>query len=84
MSLTVEARVGKKYAVYLPKAIVEAIGISEGEKVLMKVVGNTVVMEVIRDPIKLALSGEKFASIKPESIEEISLEEQSIRSQGSS
>ena len=84
MSLTVEARVGRKYAVYLPKAIVEAIGISEGEKVLMKVVGNTVIMEVIRDPIKLALSGEKFASIKPERIEEISLEEQSIRSQGSS
>ena len=84
MSLTVEARVGEKYAVYLPKAIVEAIGINEGEKVLMKVVGNTVIMEVIHDPIKLAISGEKFASIKPESIEEISLEEQSIRTQGSS
>jgi len=84
MSLTVETHVGKKYAVYLPKAIVEAIGVSEGEKVLMKVVGNTVIMEVIPDPIKLAISGEKFASIKPESIEEISLEEQSIRSQGSS
>lgn len=84
MSLTVEARVGKKYAVYLPKAIVEAIGISEGEKVLMRVVGNTVVIEVISDPIKLALSGKKFASIKLEHIEETSLEEQSIHTKGSS
>jgi len=32
MSLTVEAKVGKKYAIYLPKTIVEAAGLKEGRK----------------------------------------------------
>ncbi|MEM2897632.1 MAG: AbrB/MazE/SpoVT family DNA-binding domain-containing protein [Candidatus Bathyarchaeia archaeon] len=76
MNLTVEARVGKKYAIYLPKAVVEAVGLREGEKVLLKVSGSTVLMEVLHDPIKLALSGKKFASIRPEQVEAISLEEQ--------
>jgi len=83
MSLIVEARVGKKYALYLPKAVVEAVGLSEGEKVLLRVVGNTVVLEVVRDPIKLAISGKKFASMKPEQVEEISLEEQASHAKGS-
>ncbi len=79
MSLTVEARVGKKYAIYLPKAVVEATGLKEGERVLLRVAGNTVVLESLQDPIELALSGKKFASIKPEQVEEISLGEQASR-----
>jgi len=79
MSLTVEARVGKKHAIYLPKAVVEATGLKEGGRVLLRVAGNTVVLESLRDPIELALSGKKFASIKPEQVEEISLEEQASR-----
>ena len=71
-----ETRVGKKYAIYLPKVIVEAIGLKEGERVLLRAVGNRVVLESLRDPIELALSGKKFASIEPEQIEAISLEEQ--------
>ena len=51
-----------------------------GDKVLVKVKGYRVFLEPIRDPIKLALYGEKFASIKPEEIEKISLEEQSVYS----
>jgi len=76
MSLTVETRVGKKHTIYLPKAVVEATGLKEGERVLLRVAGNTVVLESIQDPLELALSGKKFASMKPEQVEAISTEEQ--------
>lgn len=83
MDLAVEARVGKKHAIYLPKAVVEATGLREGERVLLRVAGNTVVLESLRDPIELALSGKKFASIRPEQVEAISLEEQASHAKSS-
>ena len=83
MSLTLESQVGKKYAVYLPKAIVKALNLKEGEKILLRVVGNTVVLESVQDPIQLALSRKKFASITPEQIEVISLEEQYTKTKSS-
>jgi len=84
MSLIFEARVGKKFAIYLPKAVVEAVGLSEGEKMLIKVTGNRIILEVVRDPMQLAISGEKFASLKPKQIEAISVEEQKRHAKGSS
>ncbi|MFQ6075022.1 MAG: AbrB/MazE/SpoVT family DNA-binding domain-containing protein [Candidatus Bathyarchaeia archaeon] len=82
MSLIVKARVGKKYAIYLPKAVVEAVGLKEGERVLLRVDGNKVILESLQDPIKLALSGNKFAAITPEQVEAISLEEQARHTEG--
>jgi len=76
MSLTVETFIGKKYAIYLPKAVVKALNLTEGERVLLRVAGNTLVLEALKDPIQLALSGKKFASITPDQVEAISLEEQ--------
>lgn len=84
MSLTVETRIGKKYALYLPKAIVRAVGLREGGKVLLRVDGSTVVLESLHDPIELALSGKKSASIRPEEVEAISLEEQASHTEDSS
>jgi len=84
VDLTIEARIGKKYAIYLPKAVVETIGLREGERVLLRVAGNTIVLESLQDPIKLALSGKKFASIKPEEVEAISFEEQAEHIESSS
>jgi len=52
------------------------LGIKEGERVLLRVAGTTVILESLQDPIRLALSGKKFASIKPEQVEAISLEQQ--------
>jgi AbrB family looped-hinge helix DNA binding protein len=72
----VEAKVGKKYAIYLPKAIVKALNLAEGEKVLLSVAGGTLVLDTVQDPIRLALSGKKFASITAKQIEETSLEQQ--------
>jgi len=84
MNLVFKARVGKKFAIYLPKAVVEAVGLSEGEKMLVKVSGNRVILEVVRDPIQLAISGKKFASLKPQNIEAISIEEQEKHAKGPS
>jgi len=79
-----ETRIGKKFAVYLPKAVVKALGLTEGERVLLKVAGTTLVLESLKDPIQLALSGKKFASITPEQVETISLEEQAHHAKDSS
>jgi len=83
LNLTVETKVGKKYALYLPKAIVKALNLKEGDHVLLRVSGASVIIENVHDPIQLALSGTKLASIKPEQVEEISLEEQSRRAKSS-
>ncbi|MEM2367802.1 MAG: AbrB/MazE/SpoVT family DNA-binding domain-containing protein [Candidatus Bathyarchaeia archaeon] len=71
-----ETRIGKKYAIYIPKAIAKAIDIKEGDRVRLRASGESIVLEIIRDPIELAIAGKKFASVKPEEIEAISIEEQ--------
>jgi len=76
MTLTVQISVGKKYAIYLPKVVVRALNLKEGARILLRVSGTTVVLESLQDPIHLALSGKKFASLTPEQIETISQEEQ--------
>lgn len=77
MSLVVQAKIGKKHAIYLPKAIVAALSLKEGGRVLLKVAGRSVILESLQDPIELALSEKKFASITPEHIETVSSDEQS-------
>ncbi len=76
MALTVQVNVGKKYAIYLPKVVVRALNLKEGARILLRVSGTTVVLESLQDPIHLALSGKKFATLTPEQIEAISQEEQ--------
>jgi len=63
--------------------VVKALDLREGEKVLLRVAGNTLVLESLKDPIQLALSEKKFASITPDQVEAISLEEQASRVEGS-
>jgi len=77
MSLEVSARIGKKFALYLPKSVVDLLKVKEGDKVKISVEGNRMIVEVVRDPIDLALHGKKFAKISAEEVERISLEEQS-------
>jgi bifunctional DNA-binding transcriptional regulator/antitoxin component of YhaV-PrlF toxin-antitoxin module len=69
LSQVIQARVGKKYALYLPKAIVRALSIKEGGKVLLKVAGRSVILETLQDPLELALHEKKYASITPEHLE---------------
>ena len=76
LSLEASARIGKKYALYLPKSVVDLLKIREGDKVKISVEGKKMIVEIIRDPIDLALHGKKFAKISAEEVERISLEEQ--------
>ena len=82
MELVFEGRVGRKYAIYLLRAVVKAMGIKEGDKVILRVSGNKVVIERVADPLELAISGRKFASIKPDEVERVSVEEQERRIKG--
>jgi len=83
MSLVVRTKIGRKFTVYLPKVIVEALDLKEGERVLLKVMGNALILESLKDPIQLALSDKTFASITPEQAEAISVEEQTKHVEGS-
>ncbi|MGC8999153.1 MAG: AbrB/MazE/SpoVT family DNA-binding domain-containing protein, partial [Candidatus Bathyarchaeia archaeon] len=53
------SKVGKKGAVYIPKRICERLGISEEDKVLMRVEGGKLVLEFIPDPLSLAVKIKK-------------------------
>lgn len=78
-----ETKIGKRNAIYLPKVIVRALGLKEGDRVLLSVSGDALIVERVYDPLQLALSGRKFASVTPEEVEAISLEEQKGHVEGS-
>ena len=60
MSQVFMLKVSKKGAIYLPKQVVEQLNISEGDRVLMKIEGNRLVLEFIPDPLSLALRIKKW------------------------
>jgi len=66
---------------YLPKVVVQALNVKEGGRVLLRVTGRSVVLESVQDPIQLALDGKRFASLTPNRVEAISLEEQQAAAQ---
>jgi AbrB family looped-hinge helix DNA binding protein len=76
MTLSIEAKIGKRFAIYIPKAIVEKLGVMEGDKIMLKLEKNKIIIETIKDPIEIALKDKKFARLTQEEVEKISLEEQ--------
>ncbi len=52
-------RVSKKNTIYIPKAISEAVGISEGDYVILRVEGSRIVIERVEDPFEYALKVKK-------------------------
>jgi len=72
----VVSRVGKKGAIYLPKHIMRALGVREGDKVLMRVEGGRLVLEFVPDPLSLALKVRKWARTSVEEFEAKSEAEQ--------
>jgi len=63
------AKIGKKFALYLPKSVVDLLKVREGDKVKISVEGKKMIVEIIRDPIDLALHRKKFAKISAEEVE---------------
>jgi antitoxin component of MazEF toxin-antitoxin module len=69
-------RLGKRNALYIPKGFVDELDIKPGDRIQLRLEDRAIRMEILEDPLKLALEGEKFASITPEDLDSISLEEQ--------
>jgi len=77
MKSEIKVRISKKFTLYLPKAVVEAVGLKEGDFVKIKVNGSKIILEPVPDPFDLALKGPKFAKITFEEFEKESEEMQS-------
>ncbi|MEM2394713.1 MAG: AbrB/MazE/SpoVT family DNA-binding domain-containing protein [Candidatus Bathyarchaeia archaeon] len=76
MSQVSMSKVGKKGAIYIPKRICEQLGISEEDKVLMRVEGDKLVLEFIHDPLSLAIKIRKWTKTTVEEFERESEKEQ--------
>ena len=70
------SKVGKKCTIYLPKQLVEQLNIIEGDKVLMKIEDNRLILEFIPDPLSLALRIKKWSKTTVKEFEEESEREQ--------
>jgi len=73
----IKVRISKKFTLYLPKAIVEAAGIREGDFVKIRVENSKIILEPVPNPFDLALKGPKFAKTTFEEFERESEEIQS-------
>ena len=66
----VTIRVGKRYALYIPKRVAKALGIEEGDLIAMEVRNGEIRLRPVRRP-KL---GEYWAEVSPEEVEEVGKE----------
>ena len=68
------SKVGRKGAIYIPKHVCKQLGINENDRVLMKIEGNTLVLEFIPDPLSLAMKIKKWTKTTVEEFEKESEE----------
>jgi len=76
LSLVFSVRVGKKNAIYLPKRAVKALGIGEGDRLILQVRGRSLVLRKVEDFFEASLKSQKKIKLSPEEAEEASLEAQ--------
>lgn len=76
MKSEIKVRISKKFTLYIPKAIAEAVGLKEGDYVKIRVENSKIVLEPIPDPFDIALRGPKFAKTTFEEFEKESEEMQ--------
>ena len=69
-------RVGKKRAIYLPREVLDAVGLSEGDKIIVRVEGGRIVIERAPDPFLLAVRRRMWSKTSVEEFEEESEDEQ--------
>lgn len=69
-------RIGKKRALYLPREILEAIGLQEGDLVIVRIENGRIVVEKAPDAFLLATKRRKWTSTTVEEFEEESESEQ--------
>jgi len=66
------SRVGRKYAIYLPKKVVEELGISEGDTIVISIKDNKIIIR----PIKKFLRRRNYWS--KTSVEEVEKDSEEI------
>jgi len=62
-------RVGKKGMIYIPKKILSSMNIKEGDPVIVRVEDNKLILEIIPDPLTLALRIKRWAETTVEEFE---------------
>ena len=72
--MTYEVKLGKRNALYLPKQVVKALGIKEGDLLKLEVKEGKIIVKPIPDPFTLALKTPKFAKTTVEEFEKESEE----------
>ena len=68
MSRTI-LRVGKKGAIYIPKKIMSEMNIKEGDPVIVRIENNKLILEIVPDPLTLALKIKKWTETTVEDFE---------------
>jgi AbrB family looped-hinge helix DNA binding protein len=69
-------RVLRKYAVYLPRSVVEKLKLKEGEKLILTVEGESIVLRRPLDFFEEARRSPKGLRLAPEEFEKTSVEAQ--------
>ena len=75
LTLEKRIRIGKKRVLYLPREILEAVGLHEGDLIIVRVKGERIVVERAPYPFFLAVKRRKWASTTVEGFEEESEQE---------
>lgn len=76
MNRVIKVKVGKKYAIYLPKFVVEKLGIKEGDNLVITLKDDSLVLKKSVDFFEASFGVEKKIKLKSEEIEEASVEMQ--------
>jgi len=76
---TFEVKVHRGRRVTIPKAVADLLGIEEGSRLRLRVEGDRVVLEPVRDALWFAIHGPKVAYVGFEELEEESESEQRKR-----
>ena len=69
MGLVVETRVGRKRVIVIPKAVAEAVGLVEGQRVRVRVEDGRIVIEPVRDALWLAIHGRRIGFLDAGEVE---------------
>jgi len=67
--VSLRVKVGKKYAIYLPKKVVVRLGIEEGDVLLLDIDENNNL--ILRRVKKILVKGRYWSEITPEEVEKI-------------
>jgi len=74
LSLAATVTVGRKYTIYLPKSVVRLLGIKEGERLILRVRGDSIILRRAPDFFEASLQAPKRVKLEPGEVEGASAE----------